>query len=302
MNDIQKTKKSNTGVIAIATTVYLLSLSLSNEHRSRLFDLEMFFQFFLFFALAAVGWLVWAVIRIRMPLWHRVASHRIEMVTEKSTGLSARVVRSLAVEELDEAASLAADAFVDSPFYVSIFRRVDRTQRRVALTWLFSRNLRLFYCKDPHSVWGVRDEQSDRLLCCFCLIRAKDSKLSMMDMLSFGMAWMPLVFGMDTVNRMLTISHWLDEREVAFDKGCNWRLFRMCVAPEAQGKGIGSTALAAVMKQRVTKDGILLTTQLERNVIFYRRLGFELVDEVLVPPEGGGDGKFKSYTMTKKRM
>ena len=54
-----------------------------------------------------------------------------------------------------------------------------------------------------------------------------------------------------------------------------YRLERMVVHPKHQGKGIGSIALKNALKDADDKDlQVMLSTQQERNVRFYERLGF----------------------------
>jgi len=59
------------------------------------------------------------------------------------------------------------------------------------------------------------------------------------------------------------------------------QLERMVVAPERQGQGIGSEALKIGLRE--TADArhlrVVLGTQEERNVVFYKRAGFQMMFE-----------------------
>jgi GNAT superfamily N-acetyltransferase len=64
-----------------------------------------------------------------------------------------------------------------------------------------------------------------------------------------------------------------------------WQVQRMVVAPRCQGRGLGSACLSAALRRRVPTGGLVsLSTNEERNVTFYRRLGFALVLEQVAPP------------------
>ncbi|MFI2612780.1 GNAT family N-acetyltransferase [Kitasatospora sp. NPDC018619] len=66
-----------------------------------------------------------------------------------------------------------------------------------------------------------------------------------------------------------------------------WFLNTVAVAPEAQGRGLGSRVLASGI-EAAAREGYpaFLETSTERNVAFYERLGFEVTAEVPLP-EGG---------------
>jgi GNAT superfamily N-acetyltransferase len=53
----------------------------------------------------------------------------------------------------------------------------------------------------------------------------------------------------------------------------------MAVAPEHQGRGVGSRLLGRVLEATDGVTQTVLTTHLQRNVVFYTRRGFELVSE-----------------------
>ena len=66
------------------------------------------------------------------------------------------------------------------------------------------------------------------------------------------------------------------------------RLERVTVLPARQGQGIGSRALAEAMGCADSESlAVVLFTQEARNVIFYRRLGFEVIAEKVCPIGGG---------------
>ncbi len=77
-------------------------------------------------------------------------------------------------------------------------------------------------------------------------------------------------------------------------------LERMVVDPAYQGQGVGSAAVAAALAP--LDQPVILTTQLQRNVTFYERLGFEVVNT----QQFGGSTEeyaygFKSWTMFRQK-
>jgi ribosomal protein S18 acetylase RimI-like enzyme len=64
----------------------------------------------------------------------------------------------------------------------------------------------------------------------------------------------------------------------------HWYLSALGVDPAKQGEGIGSALLAPTL-ERADRDGTpaYLETAVARNVLLYERLGFEVVDEIVLP-------------------
>ncbi|CAL9610066.1 hypothetical protein SUDANB58_05616 [Streptomyces sp. enrichment culture] len=66
-----------------------------------------------------------------------------------------------------------------------------------------------------------------------------------------------------------------------------WFLDTVGVAPEAQGRGLGTAVLVPGI-EAAARAGYpaFLETSSERNVVFYERLGFQVTAEVLLPDSG----------------
>ena len=71
------------------------------------------------------------------------------------------------------------------------------------------------------------------------------------------------------------------------------RLNRLTVLPARQGQGVGSTALAAALRD--VDAPVMLETQDARNVAFYERLGFAVVDEDTCPI-----GEYHTWSMLRE--
>lgn len=67
----------------------------------------------------------------------------------------------------------------------------------------------------------------------------------------------------------------------------HWYLETLGTLPERQGQGLGSALLAA-MAERLDADGVpaYLESSNERNVPLYRRYGFEVTGEIVLPDDG----------------
>ncbi|WP_106403402.1 GNAT family N-acetyltransferase [Actinocorallia populi] len=66
-----------------------------------------------------------------------------------------------------------------------------------------------------------------------------------------------------------------------------WFLNTVAVAPEAQGRGLGSAVLAPGIEAAARAGHpAFLETSGERNVAFYERLGFKVVADVRLPHDG----------------
>eukprot|EP00435_Cladocopium_sp_Y103_P007196 s1042_g2.t1 len=97
--------------------------------------------------------------------------------------------------------------------------------------------------------------------------------VSFWQMLQAGILKLPLIFGPSALRRLLQAKA-VEEGEINVDGA--YKLERMVVEPSAQGKGIGTRALQlALTESDASGHPVLLTTNEERNVTFYQRLGFE---------------------------
>lgn len=184
------------------------------------------------------------------------------------------MLRILEAGHLDEAARLVAAAFADSPTYVYICQGDQRF-----LQWMFSRNLWLRLGTRANNCVITDDE----LVCTFMLVTPDVPAVGLWGMLRAGILLAPLRFGMPTVRRLLEVKDWFEEQEHALRADSPYpvcALERMSVRPDQQGKGLGSKALKEALDYTDSQGwGVILATQLDRNVVFYQRLGFTVVFE-----------------------
>ena len=184
----------------------------------------------------------------------------------------------LPLDRIDEAAKLTAEAFAGRPnaWRAIVGASSSRNEQLQFLQWLFARNL-----------WLRRDSGCNRcvmsggdLVCSFMFVPPDTPDVSVWDMLRAGLLKLPWLFGLDRFKRLLKAKN-IEERELmelGEDVEGVFRLERMVVKPEMQGRGIGTRALGlALLEADLVSKAVILSTQEERNCRFYEALGFEVI-------------------------
>ena len=189
------------------------------------------------------------------------------------------------MEHLADAALLTSQAFQTAPAYVAMVP--DPSRRAAFLRWLFERNFWLrLGSESAHCVFDDHE-----LIMVFMLEVPSLPRLSLWAMLRAGLAAGYLIHGFGPMRRLLATKAWFEakEREALGERfGTVARLERVTVLPCRQGHGVGSAALrAALQRTDALSLAVVLSTQEERNVRFYRRLGFGVIAEEGCPC---GDG------------
>ena len=178
----------------------------------------------------------------------------------------------LPTERIDDAAALTAAAFAGRS---NVWRAVCGATTPVDvqqhfLSWLFARNLWLRQESGCNRVVMFDGE----LVCSFMFVPPEIPDVSFCDMVRAGLLKLPLLFGLRRLSRLLKAKS-LEEEELSTLGG--FRLERMVVSPLMQGRGIGSRALQiALVEADAAGKPVVLSTNEERNVSFYSRLGFEV--------------------------
>jgi GNAT superfamily N-acetyltransferase len=193
-----------------------------------------------------------------------------------------------------------AKAFSDSPAFKFIFQGSE-AYRLEALQWFFERNILLMMTKCPTVLRGMVDPYN-RVICCFLWVPSDAAKISTWEMVTAGMWQIPLRFGPSTLLRLLSLLDAMKrvDANIGSDRTKKILLQRMVVHPDYQGNGIGSTALQTVLDDFNNQGlDVHLDTQLERNVVFYQRLGWQVVHEHDYFPEDTCFG-FHSWSLVRK--
>ena len=209
---------------------------------------------------------------------------------EKAATVNVTPLQELPYERIDEAAALAADAFIRSPGYCYIFEGLSVAQRRRALKWLFVKN---FTVRHGSGVARCAFAEDGEMACFFMIQTPESGDVGAWTMLRHGILEIIPRFGFTALLRLLEVKRYHEEvaREFIADQqqqqqqqqqgteeAEQWcSLERMVVHPRWQGRGVGSTCLGAALEEVTAKGwGVLLSTQERRNVTFYERLGFSV--------------------------
>lgn len=201
----------------------------------------------------------------------------------------------LRFDQVEEAAELMADAFLEWPTYCFIYEGLGDEERRVALKWLFIKNLTM-QLQNEASASGMarcafvrKPGEPPKMICFFLLATPNiDNYISAWDIIKTGILWFPLKFGFRSFGRLLQADKEVKALKKRFleaqgenliDRNRYCTLERMSVHPSMQGRGVGSHYLKLALEEIRRDYGCLLQTRKEKNVRFYSKLGFQVVNE-----------------------
>lgn len=174
-------------------------------------------------------------------------------------------------------AALLAAAMDDDPAYAFLFPRP--AERGRGLADFFARNLRTHLSYRCTSVLTV-----GRDIAATATLRPPGGiPISLMTMLRRGLIPFAAAHGVSAVRRLFRLKSVYDDLEAGIVRGApHWLVHMMAVSPAKQGRGFGSRLLGHMLANGVAQDAghacqlTVLTTHKERNVVFYRRAGFEV--------------------------
>jgi GNAT superfamily N-acetyltransferase len=187
---------------------------------------------------------------------------------------------ALRAAHVDRTADLLARAFEVDEAYRYLFP--DAAARTAGLRDFFARNLRTHL---PQACTFVALDAGGRVLATVTLRPPGGLHISFWTMLRRGLLPFAAAHGWGAVQRLLWLKRTYDalEAEAAANLPHAY-VHMMAVAPEHQGQGVGSRLLAQVLGASNAAQTVL-TTHLPRNLVFYRRHGFEVLSErTLQPP------------------
>lgn len=107
--------------------------------------------------------------------------------------------------------------------------------------------------------------------------------------------------GLRGAKRLLGIAELYDRIEAQMECGPHWHVHMMAVEPGHQGQGLGAGLLRDVLARTSNTTALptVLTTHTERNVVFYRRLGFEVSETRSVRP---GTSAYRVWCMRRREV
>mmetsp|Transcript_3054 Transcript_3054/g.5919 ORF Transcript_3054/g.5919 Transcript_3054/m.5919 type:complete len:267 (-) Transcript_3054:400-1200(-) len=219
---------------------------------------------------------------------------------------------------IKQAASVMAKAFLRSPVYLYMWGDDDDDAGREAfLSFLFERNIQLRpqCCRcvtagpaTPESKGHGRGQREDEpvVVCSFMFIDPEVTPPSLWEMISVGLLTIPFRFGLTPMLRLLECVRYFGQSKdkVLGGERRALQLERMTVLPSFQGKGIGSRSLRVALGEAKARGlPVFLSTQEERNVRFYNKLGFKVVQKQAFPPPSSSSSSSSSASSlsTKKK-
>ena len=192
-------------------------------------------------------------------------------------------VSAIEAPDVGAVAAMLARSFEVDAGYRFLFP--EASTREAGLADFFRQNLRIHL---PHRCTRVARDGSGPVAT--VTVRPPGGvHVSMATMLRHGLVPLALARGLSTVRRLLWLKETYDTLEGELGAGRPyWHVHMMAVREDRQGLGLGSRVLGAALTECGSTDPslpVVLTTHLEKNVVFYRRAGFEVTSErILHPP------------------
>jgi ribosomal protein S18 acetylase RimI-like enzyme len=217
------------------------------------------------------------------------------MLETTAAARPACTIRKLAAHEHAGTAALLAAAFADNPCYA--FMHPNEARRARDLDAFFRRNLA--WHAPLELTWVVTE--AGRPLATATLEPPGGVPLEARRALAIWLFPTLREQGFATLRRILRADQEFQRcyRELAGSE--YWHVHAVAVAPDAQGRGVGSELMKAVLheleKLRAARPApVMLSTQRASNVRFYERFGFEVVGERAMGQSAGEPG-FHSWFM-----
>jgi ribosomal protein S18 acetylase RimI-like enzyme len=176
---------------------------------------------------------------------------------------------------------MMARSFMTYPVYEILFP--DAVEREQGLA-------RLFDAVIGYSLVYGRVHTTPAVEGAACWLSPGNARITFWRMLRTGLGLQRAVARLKSKPRreFLEGMAYMDEIHKAAVPGPHWYLWALGVEPGCQGQGIGSRLLQPVLA-RADSDGLscYLETHAERNVAFYQRWGFGVLNDDLMPGRGG---------------
>ena len=202
--------------------------------------------------------------------------------------------------DFDRATELLTEAFYDNPAHVYIFMS-NELNRLKAISWAFRINLNL-QASAGNSFALVESDKpiGERQIKQMAFWHPPNSdSISLMSMVREGLLIMPFRFGWRIFQRVIEVTQEFDAiKDRVTNRQPVWYLNNMVVAKELRGTGVGTRVLRHQLESVVEPSGFpaILMTQKAENVMFYRRLGFEVMMESKI---GSGKHAFTNWCMMR---
>lgn len=190
------------------------------------------------------------------------------------------IVRVSSINELQKTkiGQAFSHAFLNEPNFIYIIPNDD--QRSKALQWFFGSfvvRLGMLYGE----VFIPKNNGGGAIWI------KPNRRVKFMGALQAGLLKMPFYFGFNGIKRSMKLSNYVEKIREEYAPEQHWYLMALAVAPNLQGKGIGSALIHNILL-RTDKENIAcyLETFSQSGVNFYNKLGFEVLQKHQVPQEG----------------
>jgi ribosomal protein S18 acetylase RimI-like enzyme len=188
-------------------------------------------------------------------------------------------VTKLEAPQIEAAGAALGRAFFDDPLFAWMMPDAERRER--VLPWLLTNTTR--YGDRYGEVYTTGGSVEGAAI---WFVPGK-TDTNMFGMLRSGMALAPFKFGVGASRRAMTSMSLMEKLHKRDMHQRHWYLAVLGVDPPRQGQGVGGALIAPVLA-RADAEGLpcYLETAKEINVAFYRKHGFDvIVDDVI--PNGG---------------
>lgn len=179
-------------------------------------------------------------------------------------------------------AQLLAAAFSDDPAYRYLFP--DTQLGQLALSDFFARNLRAHL---PMGCSYTLLSEHAATLATVTLRPPGGLHMPLLELVARGLAPFAFAHGLAATRRLVWLKRTYDRLELEAARGGEHHyVHMMAVRPELRGRALGSALLGEVLARTMPRTQCVLTTHFERNLLFYRRFGFEVCGETRLHPPG----------------
>lgn len=183
-------------------------------------------------------------------------------------------ILTLQPDQRPRLAAVLAESFMDDPFFTWL-KPADADRRKLLLTMM---NAAIKYCLRAGTVHS--NEQLTAGAVWLPPGRTSISALGLMRSGMLGMFWPPSLSFMGRFSKTMAEMERLHKQDAP---RAHWYLWVLGVDPPQQGKGLGSQVVTPALREAdLAGKACYLETAKERNLKFYRRLGFEVVKEFRV--------------------
>ncbi|HMI90700.1 MAG TPA: GNAT family N-acetyltransferase [Polyangiales bacterium] len=192
---------------------------------------------------------------------------------------------ALSAQHVERTAAMLAGAFEVDPAYRYLFP--DPARRPRGLADFFARNLRTHL---PHRCTHALLDPQQQPYATVTLRPPSGIHVSTLTMLRRGLLPFALAHGRGAVARLFWLKRTYDALEARAARGApHFHVHMMAVSPDRQGRGHGAALLEQILSRELASTpgaATILSTHLPRNLVFYQRAGFAVIDEQRLQPPG----------------